>query len=109
MLDSTELRTPRWQRRAWSPAISTVFYVTDRPLRNTGSRKWKLSATLVGLVAMFVAGWTVNALDMDNSAGSYVVAWLAIAVGFIGIATAILIPRSQSRQHRRPSRGAHRS
>jgi hypothetical protein len=31
---------------------------------------------LVGLVALFVAGWAVNALDIDNSGSLYFVAGL---------------------------------
>ena len=40
--------------------------MTDKPLQDAGGRKWKLSATLVGLVAMFVSGWTVNAGVVKN-------------------------------------------
>ena len=46
---------------------------------------------------MFVAGWAVNALDIDNSGSLYSIAWLALAVGFIGIATVVLVPSSQTR------------
>ena len=83
--------------------------MTDKPLNDAGGRTWRLSATLVGLVAMVVAGWAVNALDIDNSGSVYFVAWLAIAIGFIGIATVVLVPRAKSRQRRGLTRGAHRS
>jgi cytochrome oxidase assembly protein ShyY1 len=58
---------------------------------------------------MFVAGWAVNALDIDNSGSLYFVAWLALAVGLIGIATVVLVPRAQSRQRRGLVRRTHRS
>ena len=58
---------------------------------------------------MFVAGWTVNALDINNSGWLSFVTWLALAVGLIGIATVMFVPRAKSRQRRRFSRGAHRS
>jgi hypothetical protein len=90
-------------------AISTVCHVTDKPLNNAGGGTWRLSATLVGLVAMVVAGWAVNAIDIDNSGSFYFVAWLALAVGFIGIATVVLVPRAKSRERRGLTRGAHRS
>lgn len=87
--------------RSWSAlAVSTVCHVSDGPLNDAGDRSWRLSATLVGLVAMVVAGWAVNALDIDNSGSLYFVAWLALAFGFIGIATVVLVPRARSRQHR---------
>jgi hypothetical protein len=50
--------------------------VTAKPLNDAGGRTWRLSATLVGLVALFVAGWAVNALDIDNSGSLYFVAGL---------------------------------
>lgn len=62
---------------------------------------------LVGLVAMFVAGWAVNALDLDNG-WIYFVAWLVIALGFIGITTVLLVPRASSQGRRGPTDGAHR-
>ena len=83
--------------------------MTDKPLQDAGGRKWKLSATLVGLAAMFVSGWTVNALDIDNSGSFYFVAWLAIAVGFIGICAVLFVPRVKSHQRRRLTRGTQRS
>jgi hypothetical protein len=58
---------------------------------------------------MVVASWSVNALDTGNSGWLSFVAWLALAVGFIGIATVIFVPRAKSRQRRRLSRGVHRS
>jgi cytochrome oxidase assembly protein ShyY1 len=91
------------------PAISTVCYVTDKPLKGSDGRTWRLSAALVGLTAMFFAGWAVNALDIDNSGSLYFVAWLALAVGLIGIATVVLVPRAQSRQRRGLVRRTHRS
>jgi uncharacterized membrane protein HdeD (DUF308 family) len=83
--------------------------VTDKPLKGSDGRTWRLSATLVGLTAMFLAGWAVNALDIDNSGSLYLVTWLALAVGFIGIATVVLVPRAQSRQRRGLVRKTHRS
>ena len=83
--------------------------MTDRPLNDADGRTWRLSATLVGLVALFVAGWPANALDIDNSGSLYFIAWMALAFGFIGIATVVLVPRAQCRQRRGLTRGAHRS
>jgi uncharacterized membrane protein HdeD (DUF308 family) len=83
--------------------------VTDKPLKDAVGRTWRLSATLVGLVAMVFAGWAVNALDIDNSVSLYLVTWLAIAFGFIGIATVVLVPRAKSRHRRGLTRGTHRS
>jgi uncharacterized membrane protein HdeD (DUF308 family) len=94
---------------ASASAISTVCHVTDEPLKDAGGRPWRLSATLVGLVAMVVAGWAVDALDIDNSGSLYFVAWLALAFGFIGIATVVLVPHARSRQRRGLARGARRS
>jgi len=74
---------------------TTVRWVSETA-QHVSSRGWKRSAALVGLLAMFVAGWSVNALDLNNG-WLYFVAWLAIAVGFIGIATVLLVPR---RRHR---------
>ncbi len=62
---------------------------------------------LVGLVAMFVAGWAVNALDLDNG-WIYFAAWLVIALGFIGITTVLLVPRASSQRRRGPTDRAHR-
>lgn len=62
---------------------------------------------LVGLVATFVAGWAVNALDLDNG-WIYFAAWLVIALGFIGIITVLLVPRAGSRRDGRLPDGTHR-
>lgn len=83
--------------------------MTDEPLNDAGGRTWKLSATLVGLVAVVVAGRAGNALGVDNSGSLNFVAWLAIAVGFIGIATVVLVPGAKFRQRRGLTRGAYRS
>lgn len=66
-----------------------------------------LSAVLVGLLAVFVAGWATKALDING--GLFYVVWLVVAVGFIGITTLILVPRARSQPHSWPSRGADRS
>jgi hypothetical protein len=62
---------------------------------------------LVGLVAMFVAGWAVNALDLDNG-WIYFVAWLVIALGFIGITTVLFVPSAGSQRRHGPTDRAHR-
>jgi hypothetical protein len=62
---------------------------------------------LVGLVAMLVSGWAVNALDLDNG-WVYFAAWLVIALGFIGVATVLLVPRAGSQRRSGPTGGAHR-
>lgn len=88
------------------PAISTVCCVTGTP-QHVSSRGWRLSAVLVGLLAMFVAGWTTKALDINGVL--FFLVWLAIAVGFIGVATLILVPRARPQPRRRPPAGADRS
>jgi hypothetical protein len=61
-------------------------------------RGWRLSASVVGVLALFVGGWVTVALD--NGGG-----WapLAVAVGFIGVVTLLLIPRSGPQRRRHPN------
>jgi uncharacterized membrane protein HdeD (DUF308 family) len=82
--------------RARFPVISTV-----------SSRGWRLSAVLVGLLAIPVAGWATKALDINGEL--FLLVWLAIAVGFIGVATLILVPRARSQSRRRPPADVDRS
>lgn len=91
--------------RAGHLVISTVWYMAEVP-KQVDSRGWRLSAVLVGVLAVFVAGWATDAFDING--GRFYVVWLAIAIGFIGIATLLLVPRARSQSRRRPSVGADR-
>ncbi len=51
-------------------------------------RWWRLSPVIVGVLAMFVAGWAAVALDLEGLAP-----W-AVAVAFIGVVTLLFVPRS---------------
>jgi uncharacterized membrane protein HdeD (DUF308 family) len=92
--------------RARFPVISTVCCVTGTP-HQVSSRGWRLSAVLVGLLAIPVAGWATKALDINGEL--FLLVWLAIAVGFIGVATLILVPRARSQSRRRPPADVDRS
>lgn len=63
-----------------------------------------MSAVLVGLLAVFVASRSVNALDLGNRWLDLLV-WLGIALGFIGVATVLLVRRTATHPRRRPPVG----
>jgi hypothetical protein len=58
---------------------------------------------VVGVLALFVGGWVTVALDDDGGGWSP----LAVAVGFIGVVTLLLIPRSSPPRRRRPNTERH--
>ena len=61
-----------------------------------------MSAFLVGVLALFVGGWATVAFDIDS------VPAMATAIGFIGIATLVLIPRAKPQHRERPMREQNR-
>jgi positive regulator of sigma E activity len=62
-----------------------------------------LSATLVGLIALFVVGVATVVLDSESF-----VTPLVVGVAFIGIATVVLVPRTKSRTHEKHPESAVR-
>lgn len=65
--------------------------VMQRPSSGCG---WRLSALLVGLLALVVTAVTTAVLDSESLAIP-----LVVGVAFIGVATVILVPRTKSRRH----------
>jgi hypothetical protein len=88
------------------PCLQYGDLVSETP-EQVGRRGSRLSAVLVGLLAVFAAGLATQALDIND--GLFYVVWLVVAVGSIGITTLILVPRARSQPRSWPSRGAHRS
>jgi hypothetical protein len=62
-------------------------------------RGWRVSAVLVGVLALLIGGWVTATFDIDG------VSALAIAVGFVGVATLVLVPRTTPQGRRWPTRG----
>jgi len=71
-----------------SEGPSTVCFMAG--IRHLVSgRWWRLSAVIVGVLAMFVAGWAAVALDLEGLAP-----W-AVAVGFIAVVTLLFVPQGK--------------
>lgn len=78
--------------------VSTVRWVVGM-LEFVRGRGWRVSAVLVGVLALFIGGLVTATFDTDGVFSS------AIAVGFVGIATLVLIPRTTPQGRRWPTRG----
>jgi hypothetical protein len=79
--------------------VGTVGWVVDM-LEYIRGRGWRVSALVVGVLALFVGGWVAAISDIGG------VFYLAVAVGFAGIVTLVLIPRTNPQDRRSPTRGA---
>jgi uncharacterized membrane protein YeaQ/YmgE (transglycosylase-associated protein family) len=62
-----------------------------------------MSAFLIGVLGLFVGGWATAAFNIDGMSS------MAIAIGFIGLATVVLIPRAKPQRCQRPMREHNRS
>lgn len=81
---------------------STVYSMADIRALVSG-RWWRLSAVIVGVLAMFVAGWAAVAFDLEGLAP-----W-AVAVAFIAVVTLLFVPRGKPHNKRARTRGARRT
>ena len=85
-----------------SEGPSTVCFMAG--IRHLVSgRWWRLSAVIVGVLAMFVAGWAAVALDLEGLAP-----W-TVAVGFIAVVTLLFVPRGKTSDNRAKIRRTQRT